>query len=473
MVLILLRGVFVLLVAAVAALYLLSNQLETQISPPFFTTMLLGAMGLACVIIAGDLLTPRKKLSALSGVILGLIAGLIVAYAISFVVDLVGVMTAPPLPSENPAALTHEEALAAAPAAPAPVALSPPTTRPGTPTAAWIKAERNEAANQRPSDQDQIKLRSGYLNLLQGVKVVIGLISCYLAISLVLQTKGDFRFVIPYVEFAKETRGARPTILDTSVVIDGRILDIVQTNLMQAGLVVPRFVLQELHALADSADKLKRARGRRGLDTVQKLQANPGTEVTLHDADAPGAGVDQKLISLAGELNARIMTNDYNLNKLASLRGLTVINLNDLAAALRPVVLPGEAMRVKIVKPGEGPHQGVGYLDDGTMVVVENARHQIGQEVDLVVTSALQTSAGRMFFGRSQGRGEEPMSGGAGPVSAPPPTAPHEADHGAPGAPGPDAAAAPPPEAIPPAPRDDPPDPRGRSGPSPRNPRRH
>ena len=230
--------------------------------------------------------------------------------------------------------------------------------------------------------------------------MLIGLVTCYLCMSLVMQTRGDFRFVIPYVEFAKEIRGNRPALLDTSVIIDGRILDIVQTQTIQGTLLVPKFVLNELQLVADSSDSLRRARGRRGLDILRKLQETSHVDVAIDDTEIEGATVDQKLVAQAQSMRARIMTNDYNLNKVATLRGVDVININDLAKALRPVALPGEQMNVKIIKTGEGPNQGVGYLEDGTMIVVENARSLIGQDVDLVVTSMLQTTAGRMIFGR-------------------------------------------------------------------------
>jgi uncharacterized protein YacL len=184
------------------------------------------------------------------------------------------------------------------------------------------------------------------------------------------------------------------------VIIDGRILDIIETRIVQGSLVVPKFVLEELQLVADSGDKLKRARGRRGLEILQKLQETPHIEVVIHEVDAEGTNVDQKLVSLAQEMQARVMTNDFNLNKICKLRGVDVINLNDVAKSLRPVALPGEQMEVKIVKPGESANQGVGYLDDGTMIVVENGRRLIGEHVRLTVTSTLQTSAGRMIFGR-------------------------------------------------------------------------
>jgi uncharacterized protein YacL len=342
MILYILRGAFILLAASVTSLYLLSNQTGFNVDFPKFVLFLGVTVGISAAIIAFDALSKQKKLSAISGVFLGLSAGLLAAYAMSFVVDLIGVLTAP----------------------------------------------------------DKDPERAAFLNLLRGVKVILGLITCYIGISLVLQTKDDFRFVIPYVEFAKETRGNRPILLDTSVIVDGRVLDIIDTQLIQGTLIVPKFVLNELQQIADSADKLKRARGRRGLDMLQKLQENSIIEVVIDDADAEGTGVDQKLISLATQNRGRVMTNDYNLNKVANLRGVDVINLNDLAKALRPVVLPGEHLFVKLVKGGEGPTQGIGYLDDGTMVVVEYGKSHLGQDVDLIVTSTLQTSAGRMIFGK-------------------------------------------------------------------------
>jgi len=236
--------------------------------------------------------------------------------------------------------------------------------------------------------------------MVQGLKVFVGVICVFASISLILQTKDDFRFIIPYVELSKKIRGNRPTLLDTSAIIDGRILDIAQTHILQGLLIVPQFVIDELQTISDSQDKLKRARGRRGLDIVGKLQSHPLIEIVIEDATAEGATVDQMLVSLAQEIHARLITTDFNLSKVAQLRGIDVINLNDLAGAMRPVVLPGETMNVKIMKPGESAGQGVGYLDDGTMVVVEQARPHVGQHIDIIVTSMLQTSAGRMIFGK-------------------------------------------------------------------------
>lgn len=390
MILQILRGAFVLLVASVAALYVLSFQ-QTAESSDFqvLAAMIVGALVLAGAVIAADVLNKQKKLSAVSGVFLGLGAGLLAAYALSFVVDLFGTIYSPEVTATRPSIELGSSAYYALDAA----------------AREMVERDWRRFAEQHAS-------QDAFFNLLEGVKVIIGLITCYLGISLVLQTKDDFRFVIPYVEFAKEIRGNRPTLLDTSVIVDGRILDIVETRVMQGAVIVPRFVLNELQTIADSSDKLKRARGRRGLDVLKKLQDSPLIDVHIDDRDAEGGNVDQKLVSLGQDMQARVMTNDYNLNKVATLRGVDVINMNDLAKAMRPVVLPGEHMTVKIVKPGESPTQGVGYLDDGTMVVVEGGRKHMHETIDLSVTSTLQTSAGRMIFGKFEGPSEAGANGG-------------------------------------------------------------
>jgi uncharacterized protein YacL len=190
-------------------------------------------------------------------------------------------------------------------------------------------------------------------------------------------------------------------VLDTSVVIDGRIADICETGFVDGTLVVPQFVLKELQMVADSSDSMKRNRGRRGLDILQKIQKMSNVEVMISDIDFPDVReVDLKLIELARTLQGKIVTNDFNLNKVAQLRGVEVLNINELANSLKPVVLPGEVMRVFILKEGKEFNQGVAYLDDGTMVVVDNARKLIGKTIDVVVTSVLQTTAGKMIFGR-------------------------------------------------------------------------
>lgn len=246
------------------------------------------------------------------------------------------------------------------------------------------------------------------------VELVIGLVICYSCISLLLQTRNDFRFIIPYVEFSKEIKGLKPFILDTSVVIDGRIADVVETKALDSQLIMPRFVLGELQAIADSSDRLRRSRGRRGLDILNRLRSNTAVDLQIYDRVLPefeGHPVDLKLVMLAKHLDGKVVTNDYNLNKVAKLHGVDVINLNDLANALKPQFLPGESLEVHIVKPGEEAGQGVGYLDDGTMIVIEGGREHVGKTVKIGVTSVLQTSAGRMIFGRFESLGRKGGNG--------------------------------------------------------------
>ena len=193
----------------------------------------------------------------------------------------------------------------------------------------------------------------------------------------------------------------RYKILDTSVIIDGRIADVCETGFVDGTLVIPQFVLKELQLVADSSDSMKRNRGRRGLDILQKIQKMSGVEVLISDHDFPDVKeVDLKLIELARAMPGKIVTNDFNLNKVSQLRGVAVLNVNELANSLKPVVLPGEIMKVFILKEGKEYNQGVAYLDDGTMVVVDNARKMISKTIDIAVTSVLQTTAGKMIFGR-------------------------------------------------------------------------
>lgn len=287
-----------------------------------------------------EILTPKNKLSALAGVFFGLLVGIAISWALAKVVDMM--VETYRIPITTPA--------------------------------------------------------------VTAIKWTLGIAMCYLVVSFVMQTKDDVRFVIPYVEFAKQTKGARPLILDTSAIIDGRIVDLCHSKLFDAPLIVPRFVLNELQLIADSAQKLKRNRGRRGLDVLNKMQSDPVIDIEIDDSIIPEVeevkGVDQKLMMLAKANNGRVATTDYNLSKVAQVRDVDVININDLANSLKVVVLPGETMEVKIIKPGEESEQGIGYLDDGTMIVVEDARNKIGKDLVISVTSSLQTSAGKMIFGK-------------------------------------------------------------------------
>jgi uncharacterized protein YacL len=194
-------------------------------------------------------------------------------------------------------------------------------------------------------------------------------------------------------------------ILDTSVIIDGRIADVCETGFIDGSLIIPQFVLRELQLVADSSDPLKRNRGRRGLDILQRIQKMGAVQVQIVEDDFPQLrDVDMKLIELAKQYDAKIVTNDFNLNKVAQLQGLPVLNINELANALKPIVLPGETMRVFILKEGKEYNQGVAYLDDGTMVVVDNAKKMISKTIDISVTSVLQTTAGKMIFGKYEER---------------------------------------------------------------------
>jgi len=197
--------------------------------------------------------------------------------------------------------------------------------------------------------------------------------------------------------------GGEPKILDTSVIIDGRVLDIVRSGFLEGPLLLPRFVLRELQLIADSGDPLKRTRGRRGLELLSALQTAAPIEIVERDPEEI-AQVDAKLVRLAQERGAKLVTNDFNLNRVAQVEGVAVLNINELANALKPVLLPGEELRVNVIREGRESHQGVGYLDDGTMIVIENGRRLIGETVEVAVTSALQTNAGRMIFARPKQR---------------------------------------------------------------------
>src|SRR5260370_1289408 len=219
--------------------------------------------------------------------------------------------------------------------------------------------------------------------------------------------------------FSDKTLRRDLKILDTSVIVDGRMADVAETGFLTGSLIIPQFILRELQQVADSPDSSKRQRGRRGLDMLNRLQNNSSLDIQIVETDFPAVReVDLKLIELGQQLDAVIVTNDFNLNKVSQLRGVSVLNINELANALKPVVLPGEAMRVFILKEGKEHNQGVAYLDDGTMVVVNNARRLIGRNTDIAVTSVLQTTAGKMIFGRlweeaeNSGNGEHHSNGG-------------------------------------------------------------
>lgn len=334
------RGIFILVIAAVLIGSLTSDEIAKEENSASFWRLMAIGVGLAVFVFMVDVLTPKEKLGALAGVFFGLLVGLLLSLALVKVVDLI-------------------------------------------------------------VDSYEINIVS---EAVEAIKWVLGICICYIVIRIIMRTKDDVRFVVPYVEFAKQTKGMRPLILDTSVIIDGRIADLCQSRLFDAPLVVPRFVLNELQFIADSADKLKRNRGRRGLDILNKMQMNTVIDVEIDDTMDPEVeqvrGVDQKLIIFTKSCNGRLATTDYNLTKVAHVRDVNVVNINDLANSLKTVALPGERMQIRIIKPGEEAEQGIGYLADGTMVVVEGARDKIGRELAISVTSSLQTSAGKMIFGK-------------------------------------------------------------------------
>ena len=342
------RAMFVIVVVAVLFVNISSTRMTLdesgEPSNEVFDTNLLtvswSGFGMLVFVLLLDVFTPKKKLSALAGVFFGLLVGMLFSWVLAPVVEMIIVTFGI---SVTQMAIT-------------------------------------------------------------AIKWTMGICICYLTISIVMRTKDDVRFVIPYVEFAKQTKGARPLILDTSAIIDGRIVDLCRSSLFDAPLIVPRFVLSELQLIADSAHKLKRNRGRRGLDVLNSMQSDPSIDVEIDDSVIPeveeAKGVDHKLLLFAKVRNGRVTTTDYNLSKVAQVRDVDVVNINDLANSLKVVALPGETMEVKIIKPGEEAEQGIGYLDDGTMVVVEGGRNKIGKDLVISITSSLQTSAGKMIFGK-------------------------------------------------------------------------
>jgi uncharacterized protein YacL len=244
--------------------------------------------------------------------------------------------------------------------------------------------------------------------IVQWLPLILGAVLCYVCTSLLIQTRNDFRFLIPYVEFARDVKGLRPNVLDASAIIDGRIADLAETGLFQSRFVVPSFIVDELQEAADAGDKSRRIRGKRGLDVLARLRNCKAVDIEVLAAgseDDAAASDESRIVSLARRMGGRIITNDVNLLKLADVRSVQAININEVALALKPAFVAGDSFDVRLVKPGEELGQGVGYLDDGTMVVVEGGRDHIGRTVRASVTSTLQTSAGRLVFAKSESRG--------------------------------------------------------------------
>jgi uncharacterized protein YacL len=331
------RMAFALLIFTIALVN--ASQITLKLSIQWWVPIVIGAAFVAIGLLV-DIFTPNKKISAISSVFMGLLVGMLATLAVSALIDLLIKNT-----------ITDTRALES---------IAP---------------------------------------FVSTLKVMIGMTFSYLGVVTILQTQDDFRLVIPYVEFSKQIRGPKPLLLDTSSLIDARIADVAATGIIQSPIVIPRFVIAELQLLADSSDRLRRARGRRGLDVTTRLQRS-AIDLTIDETPVPGKAVDQMLVELARQMPATIITADVGLSRVAQIHGVSVLNLNDVANALKPALLPGETLVVRIIKAGEQANQGVGYLDDGTMVVAENAALRIGEDASLLVTSTLQTSAGRLIFAK-------------------------------------------------------------------------
>lgn len=235
--------------------------------------------------------------------------------------------------------------------------------------------------------------------LIETLNTVFVVIFAYIGLVLGLRGQDEFHLIIPYVKLKRQQQYQDIILLDTSVIIDGRIIDIIKTNFIEARIFVPRFILKEIQTISDSQDPIKRQRGQRGLEILKSLQSMPNIELKIHEQEVEGRlDTDSKLVKLAQLLDAKIMTTDYNLNRVAGLQKVKVLNINELCEALKPVLLPGERFSLKLIREGKEYNQAVGYLEDGTMVVVENARWLIGKTIKVDVTSILQNPSGRIIF---------------------------------------------------------------------------
>lgn len=341
--LIALRLTYLLLLATAALLPFVGDMTDTSTSDAVVVSDYAGAfvllVGLGSLVVLVDVFTPEKRLANVIAIYFGVVVGLVSAYALSGLIDL--------------AARTW-------------YLTSPP----------W----------------------PAYL--LMG-KLALGITFCYLAVSIVLATKDDFRIVLPYVEFSRRSRGSRPLVVDTSVLVDARFAKLLQSGMVDTSIVVPEFVLGELQALADSSESSKRDRGRRGFKSLQAIREyRGGANVVLEPYDPPGHGVDEKLVALSERLQGRLLTLDSNLRAIAKVRGLATVDLELASQALRPLGNPGSEFELRLEKAGEQPGQAVGRLPDGTLVVVEDAADQIGEMVSCQTTNTVRTNAGNLVFAR-------------------------------------------------------------------------
>ena len=360
-----LRAIYLgLLLAVTVVIFLGDSTSHQQIISGEQWNGVISVMIFGAVIVAFDILTPDKKLASIFSILVGLITGLLATVAVGALLDLIAI--------------------------------------------SWTAEDESTSLT------------------FQIIKIAIGISIIYLCISIVLTTKDSFRLVVPYIEFTKQSRGSRPLLLDSSAFIDSRIEPLVSTGMIEVPLVAPEFVLMELQTLADSSDSSKRAKGRKGLATASRLQQLPHTQFSIDSTDFPTIGVDNKLIELAAQSQFRIVTTDYNLEKLARIKNIPILNLNALSHSLRPQATPGEKLQLTVVRVGEEPSQGIGYLPDGTMVVIDGAGGSVGQSIMVDVSNTLQTSVGQMVFAEygQPGQSETPAAEADIPKKKTPPTHP-------------------------------------------------
>ncbi len=347
-----LRLIFIAMLVVVTTVTVASSRNVEDFGHPTVIGLIIAGVSIGLVVLLLDHLTPKKRLTSVAGVYLGICLGLIAAVAIGSLIDTVA--------------------------------------------GAW-------------------EISSGPAQLYLGLsKLILGIVLCYLSVSIVLTTKDDFRLVIPYVEFNKQPSGLSAILLDSSTIIDGRIESLATSHILDAPLVVPKFVLDELQHLCDSSDKHKRAKGKRGLDVITRMQENTSIDLRIEPVDLDGRGVDRMLVELASREHMRIATSDSGLQKVANISGIVTINLHAISAALQPQLFPGEFVAVEITRVGEQGGQGVGHLADGTMVVIDGAADLVGSRAEGIISNILQTAGGRIIFAR----GEAPAPGSSESMAA-------------------------------------------------------
>ncbi|MEE2681207.1 MAG: TRAM domain-containing protein [Planctomycetota bacterium] len=340
-----LRAVFIVLVVATVALTLASAPESVEYFPlESIAGTLIAALAAAALVVSADIMTPKKDLASVLAIYLGITFGLVASLGFASLINVIA--------------------------------------------EAWELTDGQTLV---------------YLGLIKGIG---GLSLIYLSVSIVLSTKDDFRLVIPYVQFEKRAQGMIPLLVDTSALVDGRLIDLTRTGVIDAPIILPRYVIDELQTLSDSKDRLKRDRGRRGLDLIKELQeAYPDTK--LIDSTTSSEDVDRRLLQTAETEGYRIVTTDIGLTKIARIRNLEVMNLNEVARALRGGVVPGSTIEATIVRSGEGAGQGIAYLPDGAMIVVEAASERIGQTLEIEITNSIQRPGGKLVFGRLNGETED------------------------------------------------------------------